>query len=258
MRNAMGREWSVFERVRESSFPREIESPYDGAVMVLIPAGPFIMGIDREELAQIFALDGKENPIFATEVPAKEVHTDAYYIDKHPVTNQQYGRFLSETGHRKPLLWEQPGWSDPDQPVVGVGWNDARVYAAWVGKKLPSEAEWEKAARGTERSWWPWGNDFYPDRCNSAELGIGRTTEVSRFPKGQSPYGCLEMSGNVWEMCEGVWIESMPLMKGGCFLGKATFVRGSTRWSPEDPDNGAHWLGFRCIKEIPGSPPYDA
>ena len=74
----------------------------------------------------------------------------------------------------------------------------------------------------------------------------------------QSYYACYDMCGNVWEMCEGVWIESMPLMKGGCFLGKATFVRGSARWSPEDPDNGAHWLGFRCIKEIPGSPPYDA
>jgi len=249
----MDQDWNILEHIGESPLPPQIQSPHDGAVMMLIPAGPFTMGIDQEELIQIFALDGKENPVFATEVPAKEVRTDAYYIDKYPVTNAQYDRFLSQTGHRDPMLWGQPGWGDPDQPVVGVGWDDARAYAAWAGKKLPSEAQWEKAARGTERYWWPWGNDFYPDRCNSAELEIGRTTDVTRFPRGASPYGCCEMSGNVWEICEGVWVENMPLMKGGCFLGKATFVRASTRWSPEDPDNGAHWLGFRCVKEIPFS-----
>jgi formylglycine-generating enzyme required for sulfatase activity len=250
----MHREWNILEQIGESSFPPEIRSPYDDAAMVLIPRGTFTMGIDGEELLQIFALDGAENAIFATEVPAIDVYTDAYYIDKYPVTNAQYGRFLDETGHRKPLLWQHPGWDDPVQPVVGMGWDDARAYAEWAGKKLPSEAQWEKAARGTERFWWPWGNDFYPDRVNSAEIGFGRTSDVTRFPNGASPYGCCEMSGNVWEMCEGVWIEDMPLMKGGCFLGGATFVRASTRWSPEDPDSGAHWLGFRCVKETLKAP----
>lgn len=247
----MNRDWNVLETIGDLPFPSEIESPYDNAVMVLVPEGEFTMGIKKEDLIQIFALDGKENPVFATEVPAKEVYVGAYYIDKYPVTVAQYGRFLIERGHRKPLLWEQPGWSDPSQPVVGLGWNDARAYAAWAGKELPSEAQWEKAARGTDGFWWPWGNDFFAGRCNSAELGIGKTTDVTRFPEGASPYGACEMSGNVWEMCEGVWIENMPLMKGGCFLGRATFVRASTRWSPEDPENGAHWLGFRCVKEIP-------
>ena len=245
------REWDILDHIGEQPFPPEIHSPYDGAPMIAIPEGPFTMGIDKEEVVQIYALDGKENPVFATEVPARQVHVDAFYIDKYPVTNRQYERFLTETGHRTPMLWRRAGWDGPDQPVVGLGWNDARTYAAWAGKLLPSEAQWEKAARGTERFWWPWGNDFFPGRCNSAELGIGQTTVVTRFPEGASPYGCCEMSGNVWEMCEGVWIEDMPLMKGGCFLGRATFVRASARWSPEDPDNGAHWLGFRCVKEIP-------
>ncbi|MBW2058817.1 MAG: SUMF1/EgtB/PvdO family nonheme iron enzyme [Deltaproteobacteria bacterium] len=251
----MKREWNILEQTGGPPFPAEIRSPHDDALMILIPEGPFTMGIDRDELMQIFALDGKENPVFATEVPARQVHTEAYYIDKYPVTNAQYERFLLETGHRIPLLWEQPGWSEPDQPVVGLGWDDARAYSSWAGKALPSEAQWEKAARGTDRFWWPWGNDFYPGRCNSAELGIGRTTPVTRFPEGASPYGCYDMSGNVWEMCEGFWVEDMPLMKGGCFLGRATFVRASTRWSPEDPDGGAQWLGFRCVKEIPRTGP---
>ncbi|MCK5554331.1 MAG: SUMF1/EgtB/PvdO family nonheme iron enzyme, partial [Deltaproteobacteria bacterium] len=101
------------------------------------------------------------------------------------------------------------------------------------------------------RRWWPWGNDFCAGYINSGELQIGRTTNVTQFPKGISPHGCYDMSGNVWEMCEGSWIENMPLMRGGCFLGRATFVRTTVRWSPEDPVNGAHWLGFRCVKEIP-------
>jgi len=247
----MKKAWDILEEIGGPPFPPEIQSPYDDAAMILIPEGPFTMGIDREELLQIFALDGKENPVFATEVPAKQVHVDAYYIDKYPVTNARYAKFINETSHREPLLWDHPGWNDPEQPVVGLGWDDARAYAAWARKEIPSEAQWEKAARGNDRRWWPWGNDFIAGYCNSAELGIGRTTVVTRLSQGASPYGCLDMSGNVWEMCEGSWIDNSPLMKGGCFLGRATFVRVSARWSPEDPLNGAHWLGFRCVKEIP-------
>jgi formylglycine-generating enzyme required for sulfatase activity len=246
----MKKEWNIINEIGDSSFPSEIQSPYDDVAMILIPEGSFTMGIDKEELMQVFALDGKENPVFATEVPAREVQLDAYYIDKYPVTNAQYKKFLNETGHRDPLLWEHPGWIDPEQPVVGLGWDDARAYATWAGKELPSEAQWEKAARGADGRWWPWGNDYIAGYCNSAELGMGRTTVVTRLPQGASPYGCFDMSGNVWEMCEGTWIEDAPLMKGGCFLGRATFVRASTRWSAEDPMNGAHWLGFRCVKEI--------
>jgi formylglycine-generating enzyme required for sulfatase activity len=246
----MEREWNIWKFVQGAPLPPRIVSPYDQSEMVLIPAGEFIFGIDEEELMQIFALDGKTNPVFMTEVPARKVFLYDYYIDVYPVTNAQYSRFIEETSHRKPLLWEEAGWNHPLQPVVGLGWDDARSYAAWVGKKLPSEEEWEKAARGTDRRWWPWGNDFYVGYVNSSELQIGRTTNVARFPKGASPYGCYDMSGNVWEMCEGFWMPNMPVMRGGCFLGRATFVRTTVRWSPEDPVNGAHWLGFRCAKEI--------
>lgn len=247
----MERNWDILGYVQGPPFPSRIVSPYDQAEMVLVPAGEFTLGIDEGELMQIFALDGKKNPVFMTESPSRRVLVDDYYIDVYPVTNAQYAKFIEETGHRRPILWGKEGWDDPLQPVVGLGWDDGRVYAAWAGKSLPTEELWEKAARGTDRRWWPWGNDFCAGYINSGELQIGRTTNVTQFPKGISPHGCYDMSGNVWEMCEGSWIENMPLMRGGCFLGRATFVRTTVRWSPEDPVDGAHWLGFRCVKEIP-------
>jgi len=83
------------------------------------------------------------------------------------------------------------------------------------GEESPYRTQWEKAARGTDKRWWPWGNDFYPGFCNWSELGINRTTDVTRFHQGVSPYGCYDMSGNVWEMCEGAWIEGHLPMRGG-------------------------------------------
>jgi formylglycine-generating enzyme required for sulfatase activity len=246
----MGKNWDIWNFARGASLPSRIVSPFDHSEMVLVPSGVFTFGIDEEELRQIFALDGKTTPLFITEVPSKKVFLDGFYVDAYPVTNAQYAQFLKGTGHRQPLLWEEAGWNHPMQPVVGLGWDDARAYGAWVGKKLPNEEQWEKAARGTDRRWWPWGNHFYAGYVNSGELQIARTTDVTRFPKGISPYGCYDMSGNVWEMCEGFWAPNMPVMRGGCFLGRATFVRTTVRWSPEDPVEGAHWLGFRCIKEI--------
>ena len=247
----MENRWDISKELGAGPLPESVVCPGDGAEMVLVEKGPFIMGISEEVLQQIFILDQRMNPVFATEAPARTVHLEAYYIDRYPVTNYQYGKFVEETGHREPLLWSDPAWGKPLQPVVFVGWDDARAYARWAGKSLPTEAQWEKAGRGSDGRLWAWGHEFLPDRCNSREHGLERTSEVGLFHEGMSPFGCYDMCGNVWEMCEGQWLEERLPMRGGCFLGSATFVRITCRWTPEDPVNGAHWLGFRCVKEIP-------
>lgn len=243
--------WDIKKMLGSGPIPQTIVSPIDGAEMVLVPEGHFIMGIAKEELEQIFKLDNREMPIFATEIPARNIYLEAYFIDRYPVTNYQYRKFMEETGHRQPLLFNHSAWNQPMQPVVFVGWDDARAYARWAGKSLPTEPQWEKAGRGTDGRWWAWGHEFLSGRCNSKEFGLEHTSEIGLFDKGISPNGCYDMCGNVWEMCEGQWLEEYLPMRGGCFLGSATFVRVTCRWTPEDTRDGAHWLGFRCVKEIP-------
>jgi formylglycine-generating enzyme required for sulfatase activity len=251
MRGAMENRWDIRSEIGSGPLPETIVCPIDGAEMVLVFEGPFTMGITQEELRRIFIMDRRQVPVFATEIPARTISLGTYYIDRYPVTNYQYHRFVDDTGHREPLLWNDPSWKQPMQPVVFIGWNDARAYARWAGKKLPSEAQWEKAGRGIDSRWWAWGHEFLPGKCNSREYGLGRTSEIGIFHEGISPYGCYDMCGNVWEMCEGTWQGEYLPMRGGCFLGSAAFVRVTCRWTPEDPANGAHWLGFRCVKEIP-------
>lgn len=243
--------WDIRRELGGGPLPESIVSPVDRAEMVLVPRGPFTMGISQRELDAVFRIDQRQNPVFATEVPARRLNVESFYIDRYPVTNYQYRRFIEATGHRKPRLLDDDQWGRPLQPVVFVGWEDARAYCRWAGKALPSEAQWEKAGRGDDRRWWPWGLDFFPNRCNSKESERLCTTEIGMFDMGVSPYGCYDMSGNVWEMCEGQWLGVYAPMRGGCFLGAATFVRVTCRWTPEDPRNGAHWLGFRCAKSVP-------
>lgn len=240
----------IIKMMGTGALPDTIVSPVDGAEMVLVPAGEFTMGLNEEELNHIFILDELENPIFATEAPAEVIYLESYYIDRYPVTNFQYRKFIEATGHRAPMLMDHPDWGQPMQPVVFVGWQDARAYADWAGKKLPQEAQWEKAGRGIDGRWWAWGHEFLPGRCNSREYELEHTSNIGIFDEGVSPYGCYDMCGNVWEMCEGQWMEERLPMRGGCFLGSATFVRVTCRWTPEDPVDGAHWLGFRCVKEL--------
>ena len=246
----MEKRWLIENEIGSGPLPEKIVSPIDGAEMVLVPKGQFTQGITQEKLVQIITLAQQWNPSYATEIPARSVYLEDYYIDRYPVTNYQYRKFIDETGHRKSLLLGEPVWNRPMQPVVFVGWDDARAYAKWAEKSLPSESQWEKAGRGTDGRLWAWGNDFYPDRCNYKGSGLGCTSEIGLFDSGTSPYGCFDMCGNVWEMCEGSWLEGRLPMRGGCFLGTELSVRVTRRWTPEDTVDGAHWLGFRCVKNI--------
>jgi formylglycine-generating enzyme required for sulfatase activity len=169
--------------------------------MVLIPAGDFLMGTNER---------------FSDEGPQHIVHLGAYYIDRYEVTNLQYKKFIDETGRRAPQHFNGREVPDgkADHPVTFVTWYDARDYCTWAGKRLPSEAEWEKAARGSDGRRFPWGNDFDIRKANTpirwGKIGVeGDTTPVGAFPEGVSPYGLYDMSGNVWEWTDS-WYTAYP------------------------------------------------
>lgn len=181
--------------------------PYGEPVWVEIPAGQFWMGSE----------EGWED-----ERPVHKVHLERYWIAKIPVANAQYRLFVEATGHKTPEHWENgkiPRGLE-SYPVVEVSWRDAIAYCRWLSEvtgkliTLPSEAEWEKAARGaTDKREYPWGDTWKEGHCNSAELGVGGATPAGIFPEGASPYGCQDMVGNVWEWTRSIY-QKYPYQAG--------------------------------------------
>ncbi|MBI1928515.1 SUMF1/EgtB/PvdO family nonheme iron enzyme [Candidatus Poribacteria bacterium] len=163
---------------------RLMSRPIVSSNMVLIPAGEFQMG----------SVDGDDD-----EKPTHPVYLDAFYIDVCEVTNEDYKRFMDDTGHPAPQYWKDDRFNAPDQPVVGVSWYDAAAYCQWAGRRLPTEAEWEKAARGElVGKKYPWGDSIDPKRANYGR-NVGRTSPVGTYPP--NGYGLYDMAGNVWEWC---------------------------------------------------------
>ena len=215
-----GRSVAVGERVSKS----------DGKEMVRVDAGPFLYGEDQER-----------------------VHVDAFWIDRTPVTNAEYARFVAATGRKPPRHW--PGAAPPgeiaDHPVVYVSWHDAAAYAEWAGKRLPSEQEWEKAARGTDGRDYPWGR-WKRGVCNTEEAGIGGTTPVGRYsPGGDSPYGCADMAGNVWEWTASSRGRGFYGMRGGSWNYDQPIALCSY-WSGRHPGDATADIGFRCVSSKSG------
>ncbi|MEW6619733.1 MAG: SUMF1/EgtB/PvdO family nonheme iron enzyme [bacterium] len=235
--------------------PKSIISIKDKAEMVLIPEGPFISGMNQNDIRNL--IRGLRTPmmdIYKSEFPMKNKILGNYYIDRYEVTNEQYERFMKETGHRAPKYWDWPQFNGKRQPVVGVGWEDAKAYCEWAGKRLPTEDEWEKAARGTEGWIWPWGNTPDEGNFNGREQANYGPVNVGCFPSGNSPYGISDMAGNVWEMTSGIWWKgkdkTMHTMRGGSFLNISPDVRVTIRWAAKNEKEGAEWLGFRCIMDV--------
>lgn len=222
----------------------------DKAPMVLIPGGEFIYGINESALDSVLeVLQNAKLDLFDEEFSERTISIPSFYIDLYEVTNRQYARFLRETDHRTPPRWRTKLSNDPQAPVVGVGWADAEEYAEWAGKRLPSEEEWEKAARGVDGRMWPWGDTPAGKYYNGRAEGNYAPVDVGSFPEGASPYGVMDMAGNVYEMTTGTWGGYSWAMRGGSFLNAGAYTRTMFRWAMNDEVDGAPWLGFRCVMD---------
>jgi formylglycine-generating enzyme required for sulfatase activity len=221
----------------------------DGTEMVLVPAGEFTMGSNEGE----------------DEKPLRRIYLDAFYIDRHETTNALYRRFVDSTGRATLAHWNDPKLDGASQPVVGVSWHDAATYCRWVGKRLPTEAEWEKAARGTDGRRYPWGEDW--NRSLATFLSWqGKTLPVGSHPFGASPYHALDMAGNASEWVAD-WYEkdyyqrspsrnpqgpesgTTRVMRGGSFFSVQYSLRTTFRTS-YPPGSQFEFAGFRCAKGL--------
>ncbi|MCZ6681527.1 MAG: formylglycine-generating enzyme family protein [Candidatus Poribacteria bacterium] len=265
----------------------------DGAEMVLIPSGEFQMGSSAEEVKQFLRelqetrdrlgrarkkslppsvpFRSLHNDAFNDEIPRHTAYLDAFYIDTYEVTNAQYRKFVEKTGHREPKFWDRPEWNQPNQPVVGVSWHDAMAYAQWAGKRLPTEAEWEKAARGgLVGKRYPWGDEFSEEYvCYSDE----QACPVGSYPP--NGYGLYDMAGNVWEWCLDAYqpdfyqrspernpladgdiksvitnylnVETDRILRGGAWMVMHLYFRVAERHGVA-PTSQTFMIGFRCAK----------
>ncbi len=219
-----------------------------GIELIRIPAGPFLYGSSD---ADTMARDNER--------PQRTVELPEYWIGRAPVTNAQYKRFLdANPGQRVPVGWEPYRWdeqrrappaAEAKHPVVLVSWEDAKAFCDWAGLALPTEEQWEKAARGTDGRVWPWGNE--PPTAGHCNFGmtVGGTTPVAQYsPQGDSPYGCVDMTGNVWEWTASWYRERRTrVLRGGSWGDDVQVTRAAYQGS-NMPRSRLNNVGFRVVE----------
>lgn len=246
--------------------------------MVLVPAGPFLMGSDKKV----------DRNAYKAEMPQRSVYLDSYEIDKYEVTALHYLKFVLETGRLPQLDWRYDGGNFQDamanHPIMHVSWTDADAYCRWAGKRLPTEAEWEKAARGEDGRIFPWGNQMAGlTRANYGRTGLSGPVRdrperlllyppiisVDKYDNAASPYGVQQMAGNVAEWVadwyDKDYYQTAPgrnpkgpdtgtnrAFRGGGWIDSTPTVRTAQR-NGAPPETKMNWLGFRCAKSVPDS-----
>ena len=266
-------------------------STKDGMTLVLIPKGEFIMGSTDEDIEKVASqCNGCKAENFLQEKPKHTVYLDDYWIDIHEVTNAMFKKFVNDIGYQTEAetrgnssildiqsnQWVQKegvDWQHPyspesgieeslDLPVVHVSWQDATAYCDWAGRSLPTEAEWEKAARGTDARIFPWGDTIDCNKANHVNCALNHLSPVDAFPQGASPYGVLDMAGNVSEWTadwynvayyassaqenpSGPLSGSGRVIRGGAYVDFSWWLRTASRYLTE-PTASSYILGFRC------------
>jgi len=249
-------------------------SPKPQDDMVLIPAGDFLMGSTGQQALDAFKKCEEQNGCvkndYLAEYPQHKVSVPDFYIDRKEVSNADYKIFIDATQHGVPSFWNDSNLNSPNQPVVGVNFDDASAYCQWIRKRLPNEVEWEKAARGTDGRIWPWGNTWDNMKDNHGKGGAFGYDETDGFKYtapvgselGVSPYGVLNMAGNVWEWTTGDFApypgndkfnndnfnKGFKILKGGAFDEDQTQQRPASRYE-YDSSNKDSDIGFRCAKD---------
>jgi formylglycine-generating enzyme required for sulfatase activity len=261
----------------------------------IIPEGPFLMGTPDAERSALAKRYGGTRESYAEESPQHEVSLPAFAMMCVPVTNRLYAQFVDASGAHVPVTWH--GATVPpelvDHPVVDVSWYDALAFANWLSHVtdmrwvLPAEAQWEKAARGVEGRRFPWGNTFDATYCNVRESGYAGTTPVGCYAAGASPYGLLDMAGNVWEWtrsCQAPYpyvedgrnrvelptgqgglrariaaqlrrsapdtpLDTRRVLRGGCYANPEGFARCACRFRLA-PTSRTPFLGFRLVRDV--------
>lgn len=198
------------------------------------------------------------------ERPVREIRVESFFMDRLEVTNESYLRYLQTTGAPRPAHWKNGSYPEGQAqfPVVNVSWDAAKSFAEWAGKRLPSEAEWEYAARSSDGRLYPWGNGWLDDsgrlRANAGQSKEGRITRGGAFPAGESPFGVLDMSGNVWEWTSDKLLSyadgSTQLAPGRVIRGGAFDVapeQSTTTYRGVLPaEKGYEKTGFRCVRDL--------
>ncbi len=220
----------------------------DDVEMVFVPAGEFIMGSDNPDA-------------YDDEQPVSTVYLSAFSIDTFEVTNARYRRCVEVGACTRPVGKAYDDPTKADHPVTVISWQQALAYCRWVGKRLPTEAEWEKAARGTDGRRYPWGDDFEDERVNAGYTN--GTTAVGSHPQGASPYGALDMAGNVWEWTSSLYkpypydgrdgredlsARGARVNRGGSWYAGSRDARTSHRANAGHIYRRVADLGFRCAK----------
>ena len=238
--------------------------------MVLVPAGEFIMGTNKTDDEKTHLKIGAVKPLFLDQHPTRKIFLDSYYIDKYEVTNEEYKKFLDLSGYDElPGHWKNGSYSEGKDryPVTHVTWREALTYALWAQKSLPTETQWEKAARGVDGRIYPWGDHYEKGMSNMDIDGARDLVEVGTYPRDISPYKAYDLGGNVMEWTMD-WYQAYPgstyknprygktlkVLRGNAFQNAGHYFLEAYRYSfsrtEADPNDYFLNVGFRCLKHL--------